>query len=137
MADRNRGKTKTADAIPVWSWLAAAVGMVLVLASTGFLLYEALAGDSSPPEFVIEETDPVVPSGTGHLVRFRVVNRGGSPAAGLMVEGTLEEGATTVETSSLTIDYVPSHSARQGGLFFSEDPRKFDLKIRALGYMQP
>jgi uncharacterized protein (TIGR02588 family) len=58
-------------------------------------------------------------------------------AAGLMVEGVLKEGTATVETSAITMDYVPSGSQRRAGLIFSRDPRKFELQIRAKGYEQP
>ena len=134
MADQSRGE-KPGD-IPGWSWIFAAVGLALVVGTAGFMLYRALAGDSSPPELVLE-TEAVSSSGHGYLVQIRVTNRGGSVAAGLMVEGTLREGNATVETSTITISYVPSGSQRKAGLFFSRDPRKFSLQVRAKGYEQP
>lgn len=134
MADRDHGG-KNSD-IPGWSWIFAAAGLVLAVGSAGFMLYQAFAGDSSPPQLVIE-TDPVVPSGRGHLVQIRVTNRGGSVAAGLVVEAILREGTATVETSTITMGFVPSGSQRRAGFFFSRDPRKFDLQILAKGYVQP
>jgi len=125
-----------ADKIPSWSWVAAAVGLALVAGSAGFMLFRALAGDPSPPDLVIE-TEAVVPNGSSYLVPIRVANRGGSAAAGLTVEGVLMEGTVTVETSAITMDYVPSSSQRKARLFFSRDPRKFDLQVRAKGYEQP
>jgi hypothetical protein len=57
-----------------WSWLVAAVGLVLVVGSAGFMLYQAFAGDSSPPELVIE-TDAVVPrAGAVTSSRFGFLN---------------------------------------------------------------
>ena len=35
------------------------------------------------------------------------------------------------------IDYVPGHSVRQGGLFFTRDPRTGHLSLRARGYSAP
>jgi uncharacterized protein (TIGR02588 family) len=32
---------------------------------------------------------------------------------------------------------VPAHSYRKGGLFFSQDPRKYPLQLRAKGYTEP
>ncbi|MDN5753024.1 MAG: hypothetical protein L0H15_07055 [Nitrosospira sp.] len=133
MVNRSRHK-KTGD-IPGWSWIFAAVGLVLTIGSAGFMLYQGFAGDS-PPELVIE-TDGVVPNGRGYLVQIRVTNRGGSVAAGLVVEAMLREGTATVETSTITMGYVPSGSQRRAGFFFSRDPRKFDLQILAKGYVQP
>jgi uncharacterized protein (TIGR02588 family) len=34
-------------------------------------------------------------------------------------------------------DYVPGHSVRQGGLFFTRDPRSGHLSVRARGYSAP
>jgi uncharacterized protein (TIGR02588 family) len=122
--------------ISKWSWLVAAVGLVLIVGSAGFMLYRAFAGDSSPPDLVIE-TDSVVSTGAGYLVPIRVRNRGGSAAAGLIVEGVLKQRTTTVEASMVAMTYVPAGSQRRAGLIFSRDPQKFDLQVRAKGYEQP
>ena len=42
-----------------------------------------------------------------------------------------------MEMGETIIDYVLSHSSRQGGLFFSQDPRKYPLQLRAKGYAAP
>ena len=130
------GKEKEAKHLPAWSWVLAAAGLALVTGSAGFMLYQAVAGESSPPELVVE-TESIVPSGSGHLVRFRVTNRGRSVAAHLTVEGTLKQGNETIEASTVTLDYVPSLSDRRGGLIFSKDPRGYALEIRATGYRDP
>jgi uncharacterized protein (TIGR02588 family) len=35
------------------------------------------------------------------------------------------------------IAYVPGESVRRAGLFFKNDPRKHELRVRALGYADP
>ncbi len=40
------------------------------------------------------------------------------------------------QTSEVTLDYVPATSHRRGGLFFTEDPRRYPLSIREEGYSQ-
>ena len=134
MAKQKR-EEKTGE-IPNWSWVFAAVGLALVVGTVGFMLYQAFAGDSSPPELAIE-TEAVTPSGSGYLVAIRITNRGGSAASALLVEGVLQDGEKTVETSTITIDYVPSNSERKAGLFFSKDPRSLELKVLAKGYVEP
>ncbi len=49
---------KISDA-PSWMWAIALLGAVLVLGSIGFMLYEAAAGDSSPPNVTVH-ADSVV-----------------------------------------------------------------------------
>jgi uncharacterized protein (TIGR02588 family) len=37
----------------------------------------------------------------------------------------------------MTLDYSPPGSEKQAGLFFTRDPRQFQLQVRALGYVEP
>lgn len=124
------------DDAPLWMWGIGLLGLVLVLGSIGLALYEAAVGDSSPPDVTVE-LEEILPVQNGFLVEFRVINEGGTTAAGLTVEGELRNGTEIVETSDTTIEYVPSHSERAGGLFFTLDPRQYDLQLRATGYETP
>lgn len=132
-AEKDQGTLKHA---PLWMWGIALVGLALVLGSIAFMLYEAAAGDASPPDVTLH-VQSIVPTRNGYLVEFRAVNEGGSTAEGLTIEGELRAGTESVETSNTTIEYVPSHSVRQGGLFFTTDPRQYELRLRAKGYEKP
>lgn len=132
-AEKDQGKLKDA---PLWMWGIGVLGLVLVLGSIGFMLYEAAAGDSSPPDVTIR-MDSIRPTQNGFLIEFRAINEGGTTAQGLTVEGELRNGTDSVETSNTTIEYVPSHSERAGGLFFKSDPRQYQLQLRAKGYEKP
>ena len=129
-------EAKEAAGIPSWSWVGAAVGVTLALGSAGFMLLNAFSNDSSLPEIRIE-TDSIVRNQGGFLVPIRVINAGESVAAGLLVEGVLEERGVTVETSTITLDYVPASSERRAGLIFKRDPRALDLRVQAKGYVEP
>ena len=136
---RRRGEAQQAnanDAPPPWEWAVALFGLVLVLGSIGFLAYQVVAGDDSPPDVLIR-ADAILPVKSGYLVQVRAVNQGGSTAAELRIEGTLRGESGSVETSETVIDYVPAHSHRKGGLFFTQDPRQFTLQLRAKGYAEP
>ena len=118
-------------------WGIALFGLALVVGAIGFMLYEAAAGDSSPPDVTVR-VDSILPTRNGYLVRFRAINEGGSTAEGLTVEGRLlRNGTEAVENSNTTIEYVPAHSEREGGLFFTSDPRQYELQLRAKGYEKP
>ena len=110
----NRAHRDKTSGIPSWSWSIAAVGAILVGGSAGFMLYKALFGDASPPQIEIEVVDI-------------------SP----VIEGTLHSPDANAESSTITLAYVPSGSQIFAGLYFQQDPRKFDLQVRALGYEQP
>jgi uncharacterized protein (TIGR02588 family) len=79
----------------------------------------------------------IVPAQNGYLVQFHAVNQGGSTAAGVVIGGELRRDAETIESSHTTLNYLPANSERGGGLFFTHDPRQFDLQMRALGYEEP
>lgn len=136
MANKSKKEQGKLDEAPLWMWGIGLLGLVLVLGSISFALYEAIAGDSSPPDVTVQ-VESITPAENGFLVEFRVVNEGGRTAAGLTVEGELRNGADIVETSDTTMEYVPSHSERTGGLFFTQDPREYELQLRAVGYETP
>jgi uncharacterized protein (TIGR02588 family) len=135
-AEAHESGTGKADAIPMWEWVVALLGLVLVMGSIGFMTYQAMAGDDSPP-FVTVGIDAVLPFESGYLVQIRAVNQGGSTAAQVRIEGSLMNGSGRMEGSETVIDYVPAHSHRKGGLFFTHDPRQYTLQLRATGYAKP
>jgi uncharacterized protein (TIGR02588 family) len=107
-----------------------------VSGSIGFLVYQAITRSSSPPD-IIFNIKSIIKISNGYLVKFQAMNKGNSTAKGLIVEGQLKDGNGDVAVSETTLDYLPSHSKREGGLFFMKDPRQFELQLRALGYEQP
>jgi uncharacterized protein (TIGR02588 family) len=136
MSTQAKKDNEKLDEAPLWMWGIGLLGLILILGSIGFALYEAIAGDSSPPDVTVQ-VEAILPVQNGFLVEFRVINEGGTTAAGLMVEGELRNGAEVVEASDTTIDYLPSHSQRAGGLFFTQDPRQYELQLRAKGDETP
>lgn len=124
------------NATSTWEWVMAAVGLLLVVGSIGFMIYEGIWGDHSSPAVRIR-VDSITATGNGYLVTFRATNSGGSTAEGLTIEGQLRNDGQSIETSETTLDYLPSHSERKGGLFFTRNPRDLQLSIRALGYEDP
>jgi uncharacterized protein (TIGR02588 family) len=117
-------------------WLFAAVGVLVVSSAVGFLIYRGATKDDLPPAIKIE-VESIAPTGDNYLVNFRVSNTGDTTAADLTIEGELKNGEKAEETSDVTMTYLPAKSVRRGGLFFTKNPRDFQLRIRAKGYEQP
>src|SRR5688572_16293158 len=124
------------DAIPIWEWIVAGVGLVLVAGVIGFLIYEAFTGKRLPPDVKLS-VESVVQTRNGFLVKITAVNEGGQTAEGVDIEGELRTGTESVERSRTTIDYLPPRSEKRLGLFFTRDPRQLDLRVRSLGYEEP
>jgi uncharacterized protein (TIGR02588 family) len=126
----------SADIIPFWEWIVAYIGLALVLGSIGFMLYQAIAGDPSPPQVAVR-TEAIRDLGHGYLVQIRAINQGGSAAANVGIEGMLTNHSGPIEVSQTILDYVPARSYRQGGLFFTHNPQQFHMQLRAMGYAEP
>lgn len=121
---------------PLVEWLAAGVGLFLVVATILLIASEAFMADPSPPQVEVRALE-IRSSGPGFLVVVEARNVGGSPAAGVLVEGELERGDAPPEIAEASFDFIPDHSARRGGLFFETDPRQSRLSLRAKGYAEP
>lgn len=122
---------------PALEWISAALGLLITLAILAFIGWQALAGPDEVPPAIEVTVRQVVPLPGGYVVEVVARNVSPSTAANVQIEGRLERQGQTVATSRATLDYVPGHSERQGGLFFEEDPRAHDLGLRALGYARP
>ncbi len=121
---------------PLLEWVAAGVGLILILATLGVIGAEALRADKTPPRFSIRALE-VTPTTGGFLMRIEVRNTGGSPAAGVVVEGQLDAAGAESETVETTFDLVADHSSREGGLYFERDPRQGQVTLRAKSYVDP
>jgi uncharacterized protein (TIGR02588 family) len=125
-----------AQAIPTLEWIVGGIGFVIVAGVLGFLLYAAITNDNPLPDVKLS-VDTVARLRNGYLVQFTAINEGGLTAQGVTVEGELRSGADVVERSETAIEFLPPGSKKSAGIFFSKDPRQFELKLRPLGYEEP
>lgn len=132
-----RGKSERTPREPLLEWVAAGFGLILILGMMAVIGQEALRGDADQLPSIEVRAARIASTPSGYVVEIVATNRTGGTAAAVQIEGELMNGETSVETSSLTFDYVPGHAERKGGLFFTEDPRRHRLEVRALGYQAP
>jgi len=116
--------------------IAASLGALLALGTIGIILWDEWRGEGLPPDVTVEARGVQEGRG-GFMLKVLADNHGDRTAAQVVVEGQLRRGGEVVATSETTFDYVPSHSHREGGLFFAEDPRGFEVQLRAKGYVDP
>jgi uncharacterized protein (TIGR02588 family) len=127
--------TEQPTRISVWEWVIAAVAAVMVVTMV-VTLFLAGRREQTPPRFAVT-IESIAASGPDFLVRFSIRNDGRETAAQVMVEGALDRGEASPETSSVTFDYVPGGSVRRGGVLFRHDPRSGQLTLRPLGFREP
>jgi uncharacterized protein (TIGR02588 family) len=133
----NQGKSSRTPREPLLEWISAGIGLLLTLGMIAMIGAGVLRGDASQLPAIEMRATRILPTPSGFVVEVEAINRSGATAAAVQVEGLLKSGETAVETSSLTFDYVPGNASRKGGLFFTEDPRRHRLEVRALGYQAP
>lgn len=138
MADKNSedDDSKAVKRTPLLEWISAAIGLVVVVGTLAFLIYSAATEDDSPPHLTVS-SEKIVQTENGWLVKFTLYNDGENNAANVVVEGKILQGEKALETSSITVDYSPSHSKREGGLLFTNNPQNFEFQIRPLGFTKP
>lgn len=129
-------KKGAAADIPLLEWVIGVVGVAIVIGVVGVLLYEAVAGDKSPPDvkLTVKSTAPLQ---NGFLVKVRAENIGGEPAARVSITAEVWEQSKVVESSETQFEHLPPHSFREAGVFFQRDPRPNEIRLRALGYEEP
>lgn len=121
---------------PFWEWVAAGVGLLLVLASIGVLAYYAWTGQSDLPQPQVQVV-AIEQQPAGWLVAVRVHNRAQATASALRLTGRLRQGPEVLEERELELQYLPGGSSREGGLFFSRDPRLHRLEWAFESYERP
>ncbi|MBB3019679.1 uncharacterized protein (TIGR02588 family) [Microvirga lupini] len=133
---QNEQRSGAARHTPWLEWCASGAGLLLTLCIFGFITWQAFDDAVSPPAITVEATNISSIDG-GYRVMFQARNAGGAAAAQVRIEGALSSGSHAPETSSVVLDYIPGQSAREGGLFFTQDPRSGNLALRVSGFARP
>ena len=133
MAEGNDQQRK----VPLLAMISGAVGFVLTAGLIGFIAWEA-SQRTQPKMPAIEVRAGEVRRADGDFVlEFEARNTTPNTAAAVQIEGSLTVAGAEPIVSHVTLDYVPGHSMRKGGMFFIADPREGQLELRALGYVEP
>lgn len=137
-ADEGAGQPhrRPGQATPLLEWVVGGLGALLVGSAIALLVYHSLTRDRTPPDVRLV-AERVLDLRTGYLVQFRAFNEGRSAAAQLTIEGELVGPDGKTELSEAVFEYLPPRSGREGGLYFSQDPRAGQLSLRPKGYVEP
>lgn len=135
-AKKSNGKKSHVTDTPLAEWIVGAFGLMIVAAAIGILVYESAVGDKSPPDVKLT-VQTIARQRNGYLVRLRANNEGGQPAARVTIKVELMDKEQVLEESETQLDYLPAHSIREAGVFFTREPRPADLRLRAVGYEKP
>jgi uncharacterized protein (TIGR02588 family) len=115
-------------------WTVFGIGLILVMATLGYLLREASTTNASPPDLVVHLGTPQRVT-EGFQVPVTVVNRGDRAAEGVSVIVTL--AAKEREEVVLNIAFLPHQSRREGWVTFRGDPRDGNLQVGPVVHASP
>ncbi|HEX2139074.1 MAG TPA: TIGR02588 family protein [Woeseiaceae bacterium] len=136
MPEKKHKRRRAGHGPPISQYLVASLGLVIVLATMGYLAYAALFGDGTPPSLQLS-VSRIEQTGSGYRVLFTAKNSGAETAAAVHLEARLLRDGGPVEEARATLDYVPGHSETKGGFAFENDPRQGELRLEVSGYELP
>lgn len=117
-------------------WVVFWVSLVVVAGTVGFLVWDGVQGEGSPPALSVELGKPEPRDGIW-AVPVTLRNQGDETAEGVNVEVTLETPGAQPETADFEAAFVPRQSQREGWVTFRTDPSRGRLSGRAVGYEKP
>ena len=117
-------------------WTVFAASVAVIAATVALLVGGSFDSRRMPPDLHLEAGTPVRSSG-GYAIPITVSNRGDDTAEQALIEVALMKESREVETSELTIAFVPGRSRREGWVIFRTDPRCCALRLRTVSFELP
>lgn len=117
-------------------WVVFAIGLSLVAATLGYLIYAGASMGQEPPSVEVRLGTPEQRQ-FNFIVPVTVVNHGDETAEGVRIEVVMESGGKEKARGELEIAFLPRHATQEGWVTFEQDPRTAQLKARVLGYQKP
>jgi uncharacterized protein (TIGR02588 family) len=133
---RNQLRDPRVTATSKWEWISGGLGLLLVLTMLGYIGTNAMTSEPSVPAITFDRLS-TEPTTGGYVVTFRARNSGPSTAASLLISGGLSNGSRIIETSDVTLDYLPPLGERRGGLIFRNNPDRYQLRLEPKSYVEP
>ena len=130
-ADQGREKTP---------WVELAIGgcgALLLASMAGYLLLDAFGGDAERPADIDLEAGEFARQGERWRAPVRVRNLGDRPAEAVELRAELELAGGGIEEAALTVAFLPPKGEVRGAFLFEEDPSGGELRLRAVGYLEP
>jgi uncharacterized protein (TIGR02588 family) len=133
---RKPAESRNADT-PFLEWLLGGIGVVLVAACVGFLIYEGVKNGEEQPGAISASVKDIAGVDGAYIVTFELHNAGTQTLSNFHVTARLIEGDREVEQVQAVLDYLPGRSHQEGGFYFKNDPHQFRLEITPEGFQKP
>ncbi len=111
------------------------VGIILVTATMGILVYNMAMVQDAPPDIVVS-SDTIIKQASHYALHINAKNKGTNTAEDVSIEIKVGKGDDQ-ETARLEFPYLPGKSTVDGWVTFRQDPSTDRLEFRVLGYSTP
>ncbi|QAA80263.1 hypothetical protein EI546_00280 [Aequorivita sp. H23M31] len=108
---------------------------ILVLFTFGFLIYQIIYRENTPPDLVISLGE-ITQKQQGYSIPVSVKNNGTQTAENINIEISSGEGDNQ-ETGQLSFQYIPGKSSNKAWVNFTKKPDPNKIKTHVSGYSTP
>lgn len=116
-------------------WTITIISGILVVFTLGFLVYQMIYEEQTPPDIVVVLGEVSEKDGA-FAIPITTTNKGTETAENVIIEVILK-GGSEEEKSQITFAYLPRKSSVNGWVIFTKKPDSKDLQTRVMGYSIP
>lgn len=116
-------------------WAVTIISGVLVVFTLGFLTYQIIYEEKTPPDIKVT-LGQVLQKDGGYAIPVSAYNKGTETAENVVIEVVFTKDGQD-EISQITFQYLPRKSAVKGWVTFSKEPHPDNFKSRIIGYNVP
>ena len=121
---------------PVIEWIFGSVSGAVVVGLVLFLGYQALFGDTRPPDLFVS-IEGVQELDNGTVVTFAVANRGDKAVSAVTISAAAADASEGASEKQIEFDYIAAHSVRRGDFVFPGPVAGESLRIGCGGESEP
>jgi len=121
----------------VLEWIIFSISLLLTAGTIGYLGYKTYTHQPSPPDILVRYTpDPT--DNAPYRYHLVIENIGGETAEEVLIEVILQESEETIESSEVTLSFVPKKSTQESWVNFTNDPASADtLLAKVVSFKKP
>lgn len=116
-------------------WSITIISGILVFFILGFLVYQMIYEEETPPNIVVALGEVSQKDGA-YAVPIKASNKGTETAENVVIEVVFQDAAET-EKAEIKFAFLPGNSSAKGWVIFTKSPDSKNLKTHVKGYGTP
>lgn len=132
----DEGQDRSDRSRPIVEWIFGSVSAAVVGGLVLFLGYQALFGDTRPPDLFVSIED-VQEFDNGTVVTVAVANRGDEAVSAVVIYAAAPGIPELASQKQIGFDYIAAHAIRRGAFVFRGPVVRDALQLEIGGYAEP